>query len=192
MRLTERHPMLERAGIDDVLMHYDWLNGLGMIAAPTLTFQYRPEGQLDTSAMPDETPLCEDAPAVFRDRFIRRWGEAGRDGEACWARVRELKASALRDLPDNPFVLRAAWLLGLVEEMPAWERAGIALLHERIAEHLAERADEAKVVLGAREAGTRQELRRFVTDVCCNGDRDQCSADLAVEYVEPQGEEREP
>jgi hypothetical protein len=182
---TENHPLLERAGIDDVLLRLDFRE-FGMVEAPDLTFQYSARGELDSSAcMPTATPLCADAPALYRARFLARWAERG--GEVCWERLRELVGNLLRDLPDNPFVLQKAWLVGLVDEMPAECREMLADLHDRIIEYRAEQQSDAEIADRARATGKPHILRTYVTDRCCNGNSDECSFDHATEYVLPDG-----
>jgi len=191
----EKHPLLVRAGIDDVLLEMDFEEFMvGVVKAPDLTFQYSEQGELCNSSLFTTTPLCEDAPAIYRERFIKRWTVGGRinglpdlKGEVCWERLRELVGSLLQQLPDNEFVLEEAWLAGLVSEMPPRFRSMLEKLHARIAEHRAGQGQEAEVTTRARESGQRQVLRTWMTDRCRNGNSDQCSFDNATEYVLPDG-----
>lgn len=191
----EKHPLLVRAGIDDVLLEMDFEEFMvGMVKAPDLTYEYSEQGELDNSSLFTTTPLCEDAPAIYRERFIKRWTVGGRinglpdlKGEVCWERLRELVGNLLRQLPDNPFVLEEAWLAGLVQEMPPRFRSMLEKLHARIAEHRSEQGQEVEVTSRAKATGERQVLRTWMTDRCCNGNSDQCSFDNATEYVLPDG-----
>jgi hypothetical protein len=190
----DKHPLLERAGIDDPALATVFNDrSMCWVAAPDLTFQYSAEGQLDTSFNGTRTPLCEDAPAIYRDRFIRFWsgtrqgdGLPNRDGEACWERLRDLVAKAREKLPDNPCLAEDAWLVGLTSDMPPGFRNALDGLYKYIDEYRKAKDREAAIVERAKSTRERQPLRSWMTDGCCNGNAD-CSFDNAVEYVMPDG-----
>lgn len=193
--MTERHPLLERASVDNLELQLEFQEHMvGMVPAPDLTYQYSDDGELSTSSLSTYTWLCEDAPALYHERFVRRWTIPAMDrpagslnGETCWLRLQELIGDVLRRLPDNPFVLEDAWLAGLTQEVPVRFRSMLAHLHARIAEYRAQQAQDSETVSQAHETGQRQVLRSWMTGSCCNGHSDQCSFDHATEYALPDG-----
>lgn len=194
-KAERRHPMLVQAGVDDDELEMDFAEFMvGMVSAPDLTFQYSPLGELNTSSFYTHTPLCEDAPTVYRARFIKHWtvlpeepGDREYNGEVCWERLRELVGQSLQRLPDNPFVLEDAWLVSLVDEVPARFRSMLDRLHGRIEKRREVKGKDADAETLARTTGEPQVLRTYVTDRCCNGNANECSFDQATEYVLPDG-----
>jgi hypothetical protein len=84
---------------------------------PNLTCQYSAMGELDTSAPCGSTPFTPDARAEFKRSFFERWSRVG-DPEPLWERLRFLLQEQLDRLPDNPFVQRDAWTVGIGDGGP--------------------------------------------------------------------------
>ena len=103
------------------------------IFTPGLTYQYTPEGELDQSMPSDsmEIPATSAhlAPERFREKFNRQWSSH----PGAWERLCFLIGEKLAILPDNYFVLRQAWLCGLIP-IPDGYRAVIETSIRREAE----------------------------------------------------------
>lgn len=88
-----------------------------------ITFQYSNDGEIDNShgggfdieLSPFE--IDEDGrniPAIWQKKFASRWEDfSERKSIDVLSRLRELISKSLEQLPDNPFVIEKAWLLGV-------------------------------------------------------------------------------
>jgi hypothetical protein len=124
------------------------------IYGPGLTYQYSEEGEVDTSHGGGHnlevdlltTDLLH-VPSLWQASFKKKW--RGHDPDKALARLQELEARSLERLPGNPFVLRSAWVIGVLpaNQVPQeWVAA-----RQRVWEAQAEKeADEARE--GARKA----------------------------------------
>lgn len=92
---------------------------------PSLTRQYKDEGELDTSHGRPRIEMSEDVQSRFRETFVKSWNVGKWDGQQSWNRLCELVADELARLPDNEFVRKDAWLCGLLPEMPAYIRQSL-------------------------------------------------------------------
>lgn len=112
------------------------------IFCPTVTYQYSSAGELSSHSV--ELPFDE----TIRDRFRQYVAGSYTNHPEAWERLRELVGERLTRLPDNEFVLRDAWLCGLIEDGGPKVSGCVALLARQREEDRI--ANEERAALAAR------------------------------------------
>lgn len=94
------------------------------IYGPGITYQYSNEGEIDSSMggghSPEVDPFeiyrADDIRRLWQESFLNQWGDSTRGNINVLKRLKELMTKQLERLPDNPFVQREAFLVGVTDD----------------------------------------------------------------------------